>query len=73
LDSKHPLSCVGWFILYVRIILNFLTEVIIIRSLSHRILAQGISIRMSHTWPVHYLEVEVLQHINPSAPPAMRV
>jgi len=53
--------------------LDFLTEVIVIRSLSHRISAQGISIRMSHTWPVDYLEAEVLQHINPSAPPAMRI
>jgi hypothetical protein len=73
LDSKHPLSCFGWFILYVRIILDFLTEIIVIRSLSHQISAQGISIRMSRTWLVHYLEVEVLQHINPSAPPTMNL
>jgi hypothetical protein len=73
LDSKHPLNCSGWSILYVQIILDFLAEVIVISSLSHRISAQGISIRMPHTWLVHYLEAEVLQHINPSAPPAMRV
>jgi hypothetical protein len=73
LDSQDSLNCLGWFILYIRIILEFLTEVIIIRSLSHRISAQGISIRMPHTRSVYYLEAEVLQHIDPSAPPAMRV
>jgi hypothetical protein len=73
LDSKDPLSRLGWFILYVRIILDFLAEVIVIRSLSHRISAQSISIGMLHTWPVHNLEAEVLQHINPFAPPSMRV
>jgi hypothetical protein len=73
LDSKHPLSCFGWSILYVRIILDFLAEVIVIRGLSHRISAQCISIGMPHTWPVHNLEAEVLQHINPSSPLAMHV
>jgi hypothetical protein len=48
-------------------------EVIIIRNLSHRISTQGFSIRMPHTWSVYYLEAEVLQHIDPFAPPAMCV
>jgi hypothetical protein len=48
-------------------------EVIVIRSLSHWISAQGIIIRVFHTWTVHYFEAEVLQHINPSAPLSMRV
>jgi hypothetical protein len=73
LDSQDSLSCLIWSILYVQIILDFLTEVIIIRSLSHRIPTQGISIRMPHTWSVYYLEAEVLQHIDPFAPPSMRV
>jgi hypothetical protein len=60
LDSQNSLSCFGWSILYIRIILDFLTVVIIIRSLSHWISAQGISIRMPLTWPMHYLEAEVV-------------
>jgi hypothetical protein len=48
-------------------------KVIIILSRSHRISTQGISIRMPHTWSVYYLEAEVLQHIDPSTPPSMRV
>jgi hypothetical protein len=51
--------------------LDFSTEIVIIRSLSHRISAQRICIRMFQPWPVHYLEAEILQHINPPTSPAM--
>jgi hypothetical protein len=59
-NSQNSLSCLGHSILYVRIILDLLAEVIIIYDLSHWISTQGISIRMPHTWSVHNLEAEVL-------------
>jgi len=73
LDSKHPRIVVGGSTPYVRIILDFLIEIIIIHNLSHWISAQGVSISMSHTWPVYYLEAEVLQHVNPPSPSPMCV
>jgi hypothetical protein len=73
LDSKHSRSVVGGSTPYVRVILDFLIEIIIIHSLSHWISTQGISIRMSYTWLVDYLEVEVLQHVDPPSLSSMRV
>jgi hypothetical protein len=59
-NSQDSLSCLGHSILYFRIILYLLAEVIIIYGLSHWISTQGISIRMPHTWSVYYFEAEVL-------------
>jgi hypothetical protein len=59
-NSQDSLSCLGRSILYVRIILDLLAEVIIFYGLSHQISTQGISIRMPHTWSVYYFEAEVL-------------
>jgi hypothetical protein len=73
LDSKHSRSVVGGSTPHVRVILDFLIEIIIIHSLSHWISTQSVSIRMSYTWPVDYLEAEVLQHVNPPSPSSMCV
>jgi len=59
-NSQNSFNCLGHSILYVRIILDLLAEVIIIYGLSHRILTQGIGICMLHTWSMHNLEAEVL-------------
>jgi hypothetical protein len=72
-NGQYFLNCLGHFMLCVRIILDFLMEIFIIHSLSHRIPTQGISICMPHSWSVDYLKAEVLQHINPPTPPSMRI
>jgi hypothetical protein len=72
-NSQYLLSCLSHVILCVWIILDFLVEIFIIHSLSHRIPTQGISIRMPHSWSVDYLKAEVLQQINPPPSPSMRV
>jgi hypothetical protein len=60
LDIQDSFSGLGWSILYVRIILDFLMKVIIILSRSHKISTQRISICMPHAWSVDYLEAEIL-------------
>jgi hypothetical protein len=55
------------------IILDFLMEILIIHSLPHWIPTQGISIRMPHSWSMDYLEVVVLQQVNPSTPSSMGI
>jgi len=59
-NSQYLLSCLGHVILRVWIILDFLVEIFIIHSLSHRIPTQGISICMPHSWSVDYLKAGVL-------------
>jgi len=73
LNSQYLLSYLGHVMLRVWIILDFLVEIFIIHSLSHRIPTQGISICMPHSRSVDYLKVEVLQQINPPSSPSMRV
>jgi hypothetical protein len=60
LDIQDSFSGLGWSILYVRIILDFLMKVIIILSRSYKISTQRISICMPHAWSVDYLEAEIL-------------
>jgi hypothetical protein len=60
LNRQHLLSCLGHSMLRVRIILDFLMEILIIHSLPHWIPTQGISIRMPHSWSVDYFEVVVM-------------
>jgi len=57
--------------LYGPNILDFFTEIVIIRGLPHWISAQSIYIRMLQAWSVQYLEAEILQHIDPPTSPAM--
>ncbi len=71
LNRKYPLCCLSWVILYGPNILDFFTEIVIIRGLPHWISAQSIYIRMLRAWSVQYLEVEILQHIDPPTPPTM--
>jgi hypothetical protein len=70
-NRQYLLSRLGHSMLCVRIILDLLMEILIIHSLPHWIPTQGISIRMPHSWPVDYLEVVVLQQVNPSTPSSM--
>jgi hypothetical protein len=55
------------------IILDLPLEILIIHSLPHRIPAKSVSIRMPHAWPVDDLKAVVLQQVNPSASPSMRI
>jgi hypothetical protein len=59
--------------LRVGIILDLLMKILVIHSSPYWVPAQGINIHMPHPWLVDYFEVVVLQQVNPSTPPSMRI
>jgi hypothetical protein len=52
-------------------VLDFLTKIIILHGWFNWISTQGINVSVSEAWSVHNLKAKVLQHVNPSASPAM--
>ncbi len=72
-NKQYLLSFRGQSMLCVGIVLDLLLEVLIIHSLPHRILTQGVSIRMPHSRSVDYLEAVVLEQVNPPTSSSMRI
>jgi hypothetical protein len=54
-------------------VLDFVTEIVIIRSSSYWVPAQCIHVHMLHPWSMHYFETEVLLHVDPAPSSSMRI
>jgi hypothetical protein len=54
-------------------VLDFFTEIVIIRSSSYWVSAQCIHVHMLHPWSMHYFETEVLQHVDLAPSSSMRI
>jgi hypothetical protein len=52
-------------------ILDFSTEIVIISGFAYWIPAQHIHVGMFQTWSMQYLEIEVLQHVDPMTSPSV--